>query len=196
MSQEISCGLLAYVIEDGAILLFLLLPGGPFFKSKEFYVWSIPKGKHEGSESYISTAKREFEEETGIHVQLRQADPLPDAKTSHGKVIKAWTFEAPEKFKWRSSNSCTVEYKGKMMTFPEIKRGDWFNLFEAEKRITPSQLVFVEALKQKQAELIKAQLRKKELVEATFKENLIREERRKKFLEGIGKTNSDVILNK
>ena len=192
--SEISCGLAAYIVNGNEIEIFLVQPGGPFYKSKEYYVWSLPKGHHEGNGTYLDTAKREFEEETGIKVHLRQADPLPDAITSHKKTIKAWAFESPERFKWRSSNLCTMEYKGKKVTFPEVKRGEWFTLSEAMKRITPSQQIFIQALAEKQAELIKIQQRKKEMEEAAFKQNMIREERRKKFLKGIGKTNSDVLI--
>ena len=40
-----SAGLLMYKIENGEILVFLVHPGGPFFKNKDFGYWSIAKGE-------------------------------------------------------------------------------------------------------------------------------------------------------
>jgi predicted NUDIX family NTP pyrophosphohydrolase len=193
--KEISCGLLAYYPYQNSVEVFLVLPGGPFYHNKEWGVWSIPKGKHEGG-THLDTAKREFAEETGIKVSLFQADPLPDATTSHGKTIKAWAFESPEKFKWRSSNSFEMEWKGRMQTFPEIKGGSWFTLEEALKRITPSQQVFIHAIEEKQKELLLIMAKKQAYADAQLKEQFIREEKKKRFMEGIGKTRFDVMIDK
>ena len=40
-----SAGILLYRMIDGALEVFLVHPGGPFFKNKDDGSWSIPKGE-------------------------------------------------------------------------------------------------------------------------------------------------------
>ena len=63
---RISAGLLMYRIYDGKLQVLLAHPGGPYFKNKDEGAWSIPKGEVEPDEDLLDTAKREFEEETGV----------------------------------------------------------------------------------------------------------------------------------
>ena len=51
---------------DSNLQVFLVHPGGPFWKEKDAGAWSIPKGEYEDGEEPLEAAKREFEEETGI----------------------------------------------------------------------------------------------------------------------------------
>ena len=63
---RISAELLMYRIYDGKLQVLLAHPGGPYFKNKDEGAWSIPKGEVEPGEDLLETAKREFEEETGV----------------------------------------------------------------------------------------------------------------------------------
>ena len=63
---KISAGLLMYRMKNNQLEIFLVHPGGPFWKGKDEGAWSIPKGEVEEGEDFFKCAKREFEEETGI----------------------------------------------------------------------------------------------------------------------------------
>src|SRR5262245_22490179 len=59
-----SAGILAYRRKNG-VELFLVHPGGPFWRNKDVGAWSIPKGEIEPEEEPLAAARREFREETG-----------------------------------------------------------------------------------------------------------------------------------
>lgn len=42
--------------------VFLVHPGGPYWKNKDAGAWSIPKGEHGEKEDPLDAAKREFED--------------------------------------------------------------------------------------------------------------------------------------
>ena len=67
LPKRVSAGLLMYRIKKNETEVLLAHPGGPFFRNKDDGHWSIPKGEPSDKESdLLETAKREFEEETGI----------------------------------------------------------------------------------------------------------------------------------
>ncbi|MCU0555182.1 MAG: NUDIX domain-containing protein, partial [Syntrophales bacterium] len=61
-----SAGLLLYRLREGALEVFLVHPGGPFWAKKDIGAWSIPKGEIGEGEEPLEAARREFEEETGF----------------------------------------------------------------------------------------------------------------------------------
>ena len=143
-----SAGLMMYRRGLQAVEVFLVHPGGPFFAKKDLGVWTIPKGEYLKGELPLSTARREFQEETGF--------PLPESfldlgwiKQAGGKIVFAWAFEGncdPSKM---VSNYCEVEWppqSGRLITFPEVDRGAWFSIAEARKRIKPSQIPLLDRL--------------------------------------------------
>lgn len=64
--SKTSAGLLMYRIKNSQLQIFLVHPGGPFWKNKDEGFWSIPKGEIDGEESAFKAAQREVKEETGI----------------------------------------------------------------------------------------------------------------------------------
>jgi predicted NUDIX family NTP pyrophosphohydrolase len=60
-----SAGILLYRKINNQLQVFLVHPGGPFFKNKDMGAWSIPKGEFSDGEEPLIAARREFEEETG-----------------------------------------------------------------------------------------------------------------------------------
>ena len=67
-----SAGILVYRLHAGELEVFLVHPGGPFWKNKDDGAWSIPKGEYTDEEDPLEAAKREFEEETGnFMLQMR-----------------------------------------------------------------------------------------------------------------------------
>jgi predicted NUDIX family NTP pyrophosphohydrolase len=61
-----SAGLLMYRHRGEALEVFLVHPGGPFWRKKDLGVWSIPKGEYSPEEDPLEAARREFHEETGL----------------------------------------------------------------------------------------------------------------------------------
>jgi predicted NUDIX family NTP pyrophosphohydrolase len=131
---------------------FLVHPGGPFFKNKDDGVWSIPKGLPEKDENdLLSTAIREFNEETGI-VTSPPYHRLTSIIQKSGKTVHAWTFLG----EWDEatgiiSNSFELEWpprSGKIQHFPEQDKGAWLSLEGALQAINPAQIPFLyEAIK-------------------------------------------------
>jgi predicted NUDIX family NTP pyrophosphohydrolase len=107
-----SAGLLMFRRRDSNLRVFLIRPGGPFWKKKDAGAWSIPKGEYEESEDLLEAAKREFEEETGMKAD-GEFIALGQTKQSGGKVISAWAFEgdcAPAELR---SNTFSMEWPPK-----------------------------------------------------------------------------------
>lgn len=129
-----SAGLLLYRYRDGALQVFLVHPGGPFWARKDDGAWSIPKGEFEPGEDPLAAAKREFTEETGFTV-AGDFTPLSPLKQQSGKIVHAWATQGDCDPALLRSNTFTL--KGK--TFPEVDRGGWFGLDEAQQKILPGQ---------------------------------------------------------
>ena len=142
--QKISAGLLMYRIKNGKLEVFLIHPGGPYWKDKDSGAWSIPKGEIKNGENLMETAKREFEEETGIK-PAENFISLGEITQRSGKIVHAWAFEK----NWSGilkSNMTTMSWNGKKIKIPEVDRGNYFTLEEARKKINPAQFEFVERL--------------------------------------------------
>lgn len=137
-----SAGILAYRKFNNHLQVFLVHPGGPFYAKKDAGVWSIPKGEYESDEDPLIAAKREFEEETG-HAIDGHFIALAPIKYKSGKVVQAWAVEAyidPANIK---SNEFEMEWppkSGKMASFEEVDRADWFDVDVAKQKIVPAQV--------------------------------------------------------
>lgn len=153
MSKQ-SAGLLMYRTHP-RLEVFLVHPGGPFFRHKDEGAWTIPKGLLEKNDTdALETAKREFEEETGYYVP-------PDAhfmelghiQQKGGKSVWAWAFPAPGNLPGTiRSNTFELEWppkSGKKRSFPEADRGTFFDTDTARTKINPAQADFIERLCEK-----------------------------------------------
>ena len=87
-----SAGVLLYKFIDQELLVFLVHPGGPFWKNKDEGSWTIPKGEINENEDPLTAAIREFEEETSFKL-VGQFEPLEFVKMKSGKIIHAWSLE-------------------------------------------------------------------------------------------------------
>ena len=145
---KLSAGLLMFRRCGADLQVFLVHPGGPFWKKKDQGAWSIPKGEYEDGEDPLDAAKREFEEETGFKPE-GELIALGQIRQSGGKVISVWAFEgdcSPEALR---SNTFSMEWppkSGHKQEFPEVDRADWFAFDEARKRILKGQLGFLDRL--------------------------------------------------
>jgi predicted NUDIX family NTP pyrophosphohydrolase len=137
-----------YRQRDGALEVFLVHPGGPFWAKKDQGAWSIPKGEYEEGESRQEAARREFREETGFEATGELME-LGTIKQAGGKVVSVWTVEGdcdPAKLR---SNTFMMEWpprSGRQMEVPEVDRGGWFGIEEAQERILKSQAVVIDLL--------------------------------------------------
>lgn len=148
-----SAGLLLYRWRDGALEVFLVHPGGPFWARKDDSAWSIPKGEFAPGEDPLVAARREFAEETGLAVdgEVRALAPIRQAG---GKVVHAFALEGELDADAIRSNSFTIEWpprSGRLREFPEVDRAGWFALAEARRKILKSQLGLLEQLAQLQS---------------------------------------------
>ncbi len=147
---KISAGLLMYrKILDPArmtrIEVFLVHPGGPFFKLRDD-VWSIPKGLQEDGEDLLETAKREFCEETGISLArrglVRQTFLNLGFVTYNNKIVYCWAFEQdlPKNYIFKSNPS--------KFGWPENDKGKFFDIETAKQKILPAQSEFLVRIKE------------------------------------------------
>jgi predicted NUDIX family NTP pyrophosphohydrolase len=145
-----SAGILLYRNISNQLEVFLVHPGGPFFKNKDAGAWSIPKGEFLSDEDPLLAARREFEEETGKPITGDDFIKLSPVKLKSGKTVHAWAVEGnidPEKI---VSNLFEIEWppkSGKQTSFAEIDRGGWFGVDEAKVKINPAQAALVDELK-------------------------------------------------
>src|SRR3982750_2334997 len=84
-----SAGLLVYRRRDADVEVFLVHPGGPFWRNKDDGAWSIPKGEYVDPEEPLAAAQREFAEETGMHVS-GPFHALAPVRQAGGKLVHAW----------------------------------------------------------------------------------------------------------
>lgn len=147
-----SAGVLLYKYVHKSLEVFLVHPGGPFWKNKDTGAWSIPKGEFIAEENALDAAVREFKEETGTAISGNFM-ALSPVRLKSGKIVHAWALEG---FIDASQLNCETFIKlewpprsGKFQSFPEIDRGEWFTPEEAKKRINPAQIPLIDELIQK-----------------------------------------------
>jgi predicted NUDIX family NTP pyrophosphohydrolase len=129
--------------------VLLVHPGGPFFRNKDDGSWTIPKGEVAEGEDLLARAQIEFEEELGLKPASNWIE-LGSIKQKGGKTVHAWGFESdlPDNFQL-ASNTFEMEWpprSGKMQTFPEIDRAQFFSVEEAERKMNPAQKDFLTRL--------------------------------------------------
>ena len=126
--------------------VFLVHPGGPFWVKKDLGAWTLPKGECLPEEEPLAAAVREFHEETGF-VAAAPYLALGEARQPGGKLIYAWAFQGDCDPAELVSNTCTIAWpprSRRMMVIPEVDRGAWFALEEAQVRILKGQAIFLE----------------------------------------------------
>lgn len=146
-----SAGLLMFRKREEDIEVFLVHPGGPFWAKKDAGAWTVPKGEIENDEEPLATAEREFTEETGF-IARGPFFELGSVTQKSGKVVLAWAFEGdcdPEDLK---SNTCQIEWpprSKRLVTIPEVDRGEWFTPSVARTYLRAEQHAFLSRLEEK-----------------------------------------------
>lgn len=149
--MKTSAGLLIYRRQKSGAEIFLVHPGGPFWRNKDTHAWSIPKGEMEADdEEPLIVAKREFREETGQEPPSGEYRALEPVKQS-GKRILAFAIEgSPDPdIANIDSNTFTMEWppkSGREATFPEIDAAAWVGLGAAREKIHKGQAALLDQL--------------------------------------------------
>jgi len=150
MNTRRSAGILLYRHHEGLVEVLLAHPGGPFFGRRDAGSWSIPKGEPSPDEiDFELTARREFEEETGHPVPAGPLIDLGTVKQKGGKTVYAWAAEGDLDPGRATSNTFSFEWppsSGRMKTYPEIDRVEWFGPQEARRRIKEAQAALLDRL--------------------------------------------------
>jgi predicted NUDIX family NTP pyrophosphohydrolase len=155
MSRKVSAGILLYRHRGDGLEVLLAHPGGPFFVNRDLAHWTIPKGEPGPGDDLLTTAAREFSEETGHDLAAVTADaavepiPLGTVIQASGKVVHAWAVQGDLDPAAATSNTFEITWppgSDRRETFPEIDRVAWFTLDEAHRRANPSQVAFIDRL--------------------------------------------------
>ena len=148
MAKKESAGIVLYRYRGSRLEIFLVHPGGPFWKNKDSGAWSIPKGEFEPGEDPLKAARREFHEETGFAVD-GSFIALTPVRQAGGKVVHAWAVEGDCEAESITSNSFILEWpprSGQCKTFSEVDRAGWFSLELARDKILNGQLKLLDEL--------------------------------------------------
>jgi predicted NUDIX family NTP pyrophosphohydrolase len=144
-----SAGLLMYREKNSQTEVLLVHLGGPFWKNKDRGAWFVPKGEINSGEDLLDAAKREFQEETGI-VPRGDFVSLGSVKHKSGKTVHAWAFAGDCDPRTLKSNTFEMEWppkSGRMATFPEIDRANFFTLEAAREKMHSAEFEFLNRLK-------------------------------------------------
>ena len=100
----------------------------------------------------MDAAIREFEEETGTILSGDFIELTP-VKQKAGKVVYAWAIKGEIN---TSTIKCDTIVKmewppktGKLISFPEVDKGEWFTADVAKQKINSSQAVLIDELMKK-----------------------------------------------
>ena len=135
--------------DNGMIEFFLGHPGGEYWANKNY--WSYLKGGVEEGENWLTAARREFEEETGISLEGyddKEFIPLGTSQQNKKKCVIAYALEfCPENGEDIDPSVCHSNLCEDNVT-PEIDKYGWFDL-ETTKKITHrAHLVFYDRIGQ------------------------------------------------
>ena len=142
-----SAGILMYR-RSPELEVLLAHPGGPFWAKKDDGAWSIPKGEYDEAEEPFACAIREFEEELGARPHGAFIE-LGEIVQPSRKIVVAFAVEGAFDPAALKSNRFEIEWppkSGRMQSFPEIDRVEWFSPTEASEKILPGQRPFIERL--------------------------------------------------
>ena len=142
-----SAGILMYR-RSPELEVLLAHPGGPFWAKKDEGSWSIPKGEYDEAEEPLACAIREFDEELGARPHGDFIE-LGEIVQPSRKIVVAFAVEGTFDPPALRSNRFELEWppkSGRMQSFPEIDRVEWFAPDRAKVKILLGQQGFIDRL--------------------------------------------------
>ncbi len=100
----------------------------------------------------MDAAKREFKEEIGVDVPDTDFIELSPIEQKNNKTVYAWAFQGDIDASTIKSNTFELEWppkSGKMRSFPEIDKGEWFTITTAKEKINVRQVPLLDELQKK-----------------------------------------------
>lgn len=152
--SKISAGVLVFRRKAQSLEVLLLHIGGPLWEKKD--CWTIPKGELDSGETEIDAARREFQEEVGCPVPEGKLIDLGQIRQSSAKTNHIWAVEGEVDIDQFVCNEFTMEWpphSGKIMSYPECDRAEWFDLETAQHKLLQPQREFIRLLDQKVANI-------------------------------------------
>ena len=149
MAGKQSAGILVYRLAEQGLEVLLVHPGGPFWVKKDDGAWFIPKGELNVDEAPLAAALREFREELGVGPPPGEPLELGTVKNKSGKLIYGWALAGDLELSGFHSNTFLLEWppkSGKQREFPEVDRAQYFGVEQAQQKMHPAELPFVERL--------------------------------------------------
>ena len=146
---KLSAGLLLYRLTNGVVEVLISHPGGPFWARKDDGAWSIPKGEYSPGDDPWAAAQREFEEEVGSAAPPGPRIELAPVKQAGGKVVTAFAVRGDIDVAGADSNTFELEWprgSGKLKSFPEVDRVEWFTVAQARVKLLKGQLPLLDQL--------------------------------------------------
>lgn len=130
--------------------LLLAHPGSPLWQDKDEGGWIIPTGRVKDGEQPLERARQELEEVFGFVPDGNYLELGSVTEEETGESIQMWAVEynLPEEFVFEPF-WFEMEWppdSGQFESFPEMDRIEYFNPFEARKKILPSQRAFISRL--------------------------------------------------
>jgi predicted NUDIX family NTP pyrophosphohydrolase len=133
----------------GELEVLLGHPGGPFFAKRDDGAWSIPKGEYEPGEDPRTAAAREFAEELGAPLPAGPEWDLGEVRLPSGKRLTVYAVRADFDASQARSNTFELEWpprSGRLRSFPEIDRAEWFDAGTARRKLSKGQAEFLDRL--------------------------------------------------
>jgi predicted NUDIX family NTP pyrophosphohydrolase len=145
---KFSAGIALYRPSGQNIEVLLVHPGGPFWAKKDDGSWSFPKGEYLEDEDAFVAAQREFKEETGFDLTVK--DPIDLGEVKYGnKQLRVWAVKGSADARRAVSNMFTMEWPpktGRKQEFPEVDRAGWFLPADAKLKLVKGQIELVDRL--------------------------------------------------
>jgi predicted NUDIX family NTP pyrophosphohydrolase len=133
----------------GEVEVLLGHPGGPFFAKRDDGAWSIPKGEYDPGEDPRTAAAREFAEELGAPLPAGPEWDLGEVRLPSGKRLTVYAVRADFDASQARSNTFELEWpprSGRLRSFPEIDRAEWFDTGTARRKLAKGQAEFLDRL--------------------------------------------------
>jgi predicted NUDIX family NTP pyrophosphohydrolase len=150
MAMARSAGALLFrTTPSGRVEVLLGHMGGPFHAHRDDGAWSIPKGEHDADEDPRVAAAREFEEELGAPLPAGREIELGTSRLPSGKRLIVYAVESDFDARQARSNAFQLEWppgSGRICSFPEIDRAEWFDCATARVKLARGQVEFLDRL--------------------------------------------------